>query len=175
MEAVAQKIADAFHLTNTPMLIQMKSDGEELSVIEFCARTGGGTKFLLIDRVTGFNVVNAILELTLGNKPHVTPWKEESFIVDEFLYCQPGVFDHMTGFTELKDAGVISEFGQLRATGHEFKSIESSGDRIGYFSVVASSEEQLISKHDIARENIKVLSDKGVDILRHDIMETMTL
>ncbi len=41
---IAQQIADAFGLKNSPMLIQLLTDGNDVYVIEFSARTGGGGK-----------------------------------------------------------------------------------------------------------------------------------
>ncbi|MBR5270819.1 MAG: ATP-grasp domain-containing protein, partial [Clostridia bacterium] len=41
IKETAQQIADAFNLKNTPMLIQMISDGQKVYVLEFSARTGG--------------------------------------------------------------------------------------------------------------------------------------
>ncbi len=66
-----QQIADAFGLTDTPMLIQMITDGQDISVLEFSARTGGGVKYMLINKVSGFDVISAVVDLTLGKKPHV--------------------------------------------------------------------------------------------------------
>ena len=68
---IAQRIADAFGLKNSPMLIQMISDGERAFVLEFSARTGGGVKYLLIKKASGFDVISAVVDLTLGNKPHI--------------------------------------------------------------------------------------------------------
>ena len=67
----SQKIATAFGLINTPMLIQLITDGNEISIVEFCARTGGGDKFRLIKKVSGFDVIKAVVDLTIGKKPHV--------------------------------------------------------------------------------------------------------
>ena len=44
IEDIAQKIADGFGLVNAPLLIQLLSNGEDISVLEFCARTGGNIK-----------------------------------------------------------------------------------------------------------------------------------
>ena len=44
IEIIGQKIADAFKLKNTPMLVQLLTDDKKESVLEFCARTGGGAK-----------------------------------------------------------------------------------------------------------------------------------
>ena len=73
IETVSQKISDGFKIKNAPMLIQMISDGKKISVLEFCARTGGGIKYLTIRQATGFDVIDAVVELTLGNKPHYEP------------------------------------------------------------------------------------------------------
>lgn len=164
----AQKIADAFELKNTPMLIQLKVDGEHVSVIEFCSRTGGGNKFSLIQKITGFDVITAVLDLTLGEKPHVPEFTNEDYIVDEFVYCNPGTLDHVEGFEELLMDGVIDDYFVFRKKGSQFEEIKSSGDRLAYFSVSAKSREELAVKHALANVRIKAISSKGEDLIKHD-------
>lgn len=168
----AQKIATAFGLVNSPMLIQLICDGERISVIEFCARTGGVVKFMLIKRVTGFDVVKAVADLTMGKKPHVEPMtKPRPYMISEFLYCKAGVLDHIEGAQELYDAGVLSEYSQLKNPGVEFTEIRSSGDRVACFMIQADDMETLRKNHKLACEKIKVISTTGEDILRHDLLE----
>lgn len=164
----AQKIADAFHLVDTPMLIQLKVDGERVSVIEFCSRTGGGNKFSLIKKLTGFDVITAVLDLTLGNKPHVPEFKNDNCVVDEFVYCNEGALDHVEGFDELHAEGLIDDFFIFRKNGSVFGEIKSSGDRLGYFSVSAKTREELLKKHAEVNARIKAISDSGVDLIKHD-------
>ena len=172
IKEAAQKIATAFGLVNTPMLIQLISTGERISVIEFCARTGGGIKFSMIKKVSGFDVVSAVVDLTLGIKPHYDEAKrpETKYTINEFLYCKPGVLDHFEGFEELLNEGVIVEYHQFKPQGYEFKQINCSGDRVGYYSVEADSREEAWRKHDIANEKIKAISINGDDLIRHDIV-----
>ena len=164
----AQKIADAFHLVDTPMLIQLKVDGERVSVIEFCSRTGGGNKFSLIEKLTGFDVITAVLDLTLGNKPHVPEFKNDKCVVDEFVYCNEGTFDHVEGFEELHAEGLIDDYFIFRKKGGVFGEIKSSGDRLGYFSVSGMTREELAKKHAEINARIKAISDEGVDLIKHD-------
>lgn len=171
IENVGQKIADAFGLKDTPMLIQMKVDGDRISVIEFCARTGGGIKYRLLPLITGFDVVEAVLELTLGNKPHYDGRKAEKYIVDEFLYCNPGELDHLEGFDELLEEGVIDHYDQFKAPGHAFTGIRSSGDRVAYYSVSADSFEELSSKHSKAGQAVRACGKDGEDLIRHEIIQ----
>lgn len=171
---IAQKIADAFQLINSPMLIQLKVEKDEVSVIEFCARTGGGTKFRLIPDVSGFDVVKAVVDLTLGQKPHVNDFEYRGYIINEFLYCKPGVFDHMEGLQELYDEGIIQDFYQLKPQGYVFGDIVSSGDRVAYFSVHAESYQEALLRHKIAVGRIKAISTDSKDLLRHDTLKIET-
>lgn len=172
ISCVAQDIADAFGLKNTPMLIQLITDGEHVSVVEFCARTGGGDKFRLIEKVSGFDVIDAVVETTLGGAPHVEEKKiEQQYIIDEFLYCHPGTFDHLEGFDELIEEGVITEYFCLKSPGTQFNEINSSGDRVAYFTIVGSSRDEARRKHAVANSRIKVIGSDGKDILRHDLIE----
>ena len=69
IEILSNRIAEAFRLRNSPMLIQLITDGAKISVVELCARTGGGDKFRLIKQVSRFDVIKAVVDLTLGEKP----------------------------------------------------------------------------------------------------------
>lgn len=168
----AQKIADAFGLKNTPMLIQLISDGKKIAVVEFCARTGGGIKFLMIKKISGFDVVKAVVDLTLGNKPHYEKQDiPQKYVVNEFVYCNPGDFDHLEGFEELFQEGVITEYSQFKAAGTVFGTINGSGDRVAYFSIEADTRDEIKARHTEANRRIKAVSKDGIDLIRHDLIE----
>ena len=170
---VAQKIADAFGLVDSPMLIQLINNGERVSVVEFCARTGGGIKFRLIKKVSGFDVIDAVIDLTLGNKPHfdesaVPPKK---YLVNEFIYCNPGVIDAFSGFEELGADGIVTEYYLLKATGTKIGEISASSDRAACFTVEAESPEELIRKHSEATSRVKVLDADGNDMIKRELFK----
>lgn len=175
VEKTAQQIADAFGLKNTPMLIQLITDGERVFVLEFSARTGGGTKFLRIKKMTGFDVIKAVVDLTLGLKPHVERDPACcSYLADEFIYCEPGIFDHLEGFEELKAEGVMDDYYVFKWKGAEFTGVESSGDRVAGFTVTANTLDEFYSKHATIASRIKVIGDAGADIMRHDLLTELT-
>ena len=173
IEATAQKIADAFGLKNSPMLIQLIVGGERISVVEFCARTGGGVKFAMIKKHSGFDVVSAVVDLTVGEKPHVgeisTP---VGITLNEFLYCKPGVLASLTGLPELSKEGVIKDYAVFKNVGASFGEINGSGDRVAYFSIEAKDEEELARLHAMANSGVKALDKDGQDILRHDLLDS---
>ena len=171
IQQTAQQIADAFGLKNTPMLIQMISDGKRVYVLEFSARTGGGVKYILIKKASGFDVIKAVVDLTRGEKPHIDENKPESkYMVNSFIYCKPGFFDHLEGFEEMKQEGTMADYYLFKWKGAEFDTVENSGDRIAGFTVQGNSLEELAMKHDKIEKTIKVIGSNGEDIMRHDLL-----
>lgn len=171
IKGIGQKIADAFALKDTPMLIQLLTDDHRESVLEFSARTGGGAKYLLLRRATGFDPITAVIDLTLGNKVSVGEIKSESrLITNEFLYAYPGTFDHLEGFEELKREGVISEYWQYKWQGAQIVSATTSSDRVASITIQADSLEELQARHNEAASRIKMIDPAGQDIMRHELL-----
>jgi len=171
IQDAAQKIADAFELKNSLMLIQLISDGKQIYVLEFSARTGGGVKFELIRNVCGFDVISAVVDLTLGKRPEINLCPPVGkYITNTFIYCKPGVFDHLEGFDELKNEGVIHSYCVFKWCGAKFEKVESSGDRIGCFTIISDTLEQQTEKYNKAIERIKVIDKDGNDMIRRDLL-----
>ena len=172
IQKTAQQIAKAFKIKNSPMLIQMITDGERVFVLEFSARTGGGEKFLTIKKICGFDVIKAVVDLTLGIMPHFeTSNAESKYCVSEFIYCRPGVFDSLIGFEELKKEGVVSNTMLFKWKGAKFESIENSGDRIAGYIIQGMTKEEIMKKHKKVLDKICVLDSEGNNMMRSDIME----
>lgn len=168
---VAQQIADAFALKDCPMLIQMIQDGKQVSVLEFCARTGGNMKYLLIKRACGFDVIKAVIDLTLGQKPKVEMKEPEAkYVVNDFIYCKPGVFDHLEGFEELRQQGILADYHCLRPKGMTVFGVNSSSDRIAGITVMANSLDEFNRKHRWIVDSVKVVANDGTDMMRHDLL-----
>lgn len=169
---VCQKIANAFGIRNAPMLVQMLTDGRQLTVLEFCARTGGAMKWLLIQHVSGVDVIKGVIDLTLGVKPDITVRNPENkYIVNDFIYCKAGAFDHLEGFAEQIEKGNITDLRMLRPKGWLFSgNIASSTDRLCGVTFQADSFEEFNRKHKEFVKSVKVVSTDGNDIMRHDLL-----
>ncbi len=171
IEEIAQKIADAFGLVNAPLLIQLLNNEERVSVLEFCARTGGNMKWLLIKYSCGVDVITATIDITLGMEPDLR-LKDmgHKIVVNDFIYCQPGIFDHFEGFDKMEEQGLINEFHPVRIKGTEMHGANSSSDRIAGMNIVADSVEEFNRKERTILENVKVVDINGRDIMRRDLL-----
>lgn len=173
---ISQQIANSFGIKNSPMLIQMLSEGDNVFVIEFSARTGGGVKHLSIERRTGVDIISAVIDLTTGSKPHIII-KEPStkHMLDEYIYCKSGTYDHIEGFDGLKASGIITDYYVFRWKGVVFDTLGNCGDRIGGFTIQGNSYEELKIKHEIVNKTVKVISTSNEDIMRHDLLDDFSI
>ena len=171
IQTVAQQIVDAFELKNCPLLIQMISTGTDVSVLEFCARTGGNMKYMLIKAASGVDVIEAVIDLTLGIKPEIVIEEPVSkYIVNDFIYCEPGVFDRLEGFDEMVEQGYLADYKCLRPRGTTVMGVNSSSDRIVGLHMQADSLEEYNEKQAVVINNIKILDVDGKDIMRRDLL-----
>lgn len=174
IEEICQKIADGFGLVNAPLLVQLLHNGDKVSVLEFCARTGGNMKYLLIKYASGVDVIGATLDITLGQEPDLSPkFERHNVVVNDFVYCKPGVFDHFEGFEELEIEGIINEFHPVRLKGTQMRGVTSSSDRIAGMNIVADTLEEYNAKRERINRSVKVVDVNGVDIMRHDLLPEM--
>ena len=91
-------------------------------------------------------------------------------VVDDFIYCYPGIFDHLEGFEEMVEQGFINEFHPGRIKGTEMHGVTSSSDRIAGMNIVADSIEDFNRKEKIILQNVKVIDINGNDIMRKDLV-----
>ena len=174
IEEICQKIADGFGLVNAPLLVQLLHDRDRVSVLEFCARTGGNMKYLLIKYASGVDVIGATLDITLGQQPDLSPkFRRYNVVVNDFIYCKSGVFDHFEGFDELKKGGMINEFHPVRLKGTQMKGVASSSDRIAGMTIVANTIEEYNEKLKTINNSVKVIDVDNKDIMRHDLLSEL--
>lgn len=167
---IATNIAKAFDLDNCPLLVQLIANEEEINVIEFSARMGGGSKYKLIELLSGVNIMSKYVDRILGDYPSVTPTHQIRHCKLIYTYCKSGIIDHVEGFEELKTKGLIDEYFIYKAKGMEITHSETSGDRSAGYIVTADSEEELDAKIRDIDKHIKVIDVNGVDILIHNLV-----
>lgn len=166
---ICQKIADAWHLHDTPLLVQMIQKGDSYNVLEFSARMGGGSKYRLIQVLSGVNIMEVYVKMVMGENPKVAPAKHYNNAIMSYIYCYPGVYESIEGLDELKAKGVILDYFIYRSPNSVIEKSNTSSDRAAGFLVVGASQEEVEKKLAEANAFLRVLNDKGEDLMRHDL------
>lgn len=167
---IATDIAKAFLLNNTPLLVQLIVKDSEINVIEFSARMGGGSKYKLIEVLSGVDIMSKYVDLILGDCPHVDPSKQVDYCKMVYIYCYPGVYDHMEGLEQMKSEGVIDDFFLYKTKGMEIQKAETSGDRPAGYLCSAKTSDDLWKKIEYIDSQIRAISSTGEDLMIHGLL-----
>ena len=168
---IAQQIVDAFHLENTPLLVQLILKDNHFDVLEFSTRMGGGSKYKLIEVLSGVNIMSSYVDLILGESPRMAPWEKVKYAVMNYIYCYPGIINSFEGFKNLLDNSFIEEYFLYKTEGMEITKAETSGDRAAGYLVVASTEQELQEKVSYIDSQLAILNNNGVDIMCHGLSD----
>ena len=144
-------------------------DNDEINVIEFSARIGGGLKYVNIKEKTGFDVLHENVSAILGEPVKYYRNDNLSCISRTHIYVRPGVFSEIKNFEQLIADGTIIEGKTTKGFGSVIDGISASGDRVGNFLVKAATQEELFEKITKAINTIQVLDDKGNDMLYREL------
>lgn len=169
---IVQAIVTGFDIGSGPLLVQMIHSPTGLSVLEFGVRIGGGGKYALIEKVTGFDILQGYLDVSFGVwQGPVCISEGPSCAAMTYVYCERGRFLGLEGLELLQAEGVVDEVFLYKTYGATVEGQFASRDRpLSYISTAATTGE-LIQKLERAEREIRVLGDQGVDIrLRHAVM-----
>lgn len=166
IKETAEKICKVFCLENCPILIQAIINGDEVSVIEFSARMGGGSKYKLIEYMADVNIMQIYVDRILGNVDQIIKpkWSEKKIELD-YVYTYNGIVKNITGFNDFVQSGEIKELFQYRPLGCVTEKMTTSSDRIIGFLIEADTLESLSSLRHHIIENVDILNENGESIM----------
>lgn len=170
IEYIVQSICEKFELNNGPLLVQMLVTEDNVYVIEFSARMGGGTKYKLIEVLTEFNIMESYVDLVTGKDIKIKLKQKYNYAHLNYCYALEGVFEKLIGFEELKNQNIIYDYFKYKTEGAVIDKSETSSDRIAGYLIIADTKEELKRKEKLANDTLQISSTEGIDIMRHDLI-----
>ena len=166
----AQQIADAFELKNCPILIQAIIYGDNISVIEFSARMGGGTKYKLIEYMSGIDIMKVYVNRILGDTAQiVNPIPSKKKIELNYVYAYNGVFTSLKNFDECLETGEIEAYYQYKESGAVIEKAKTSSDRVAGFLLLAEEEREMEEKRNYVLKKLDVLNERKESMMIKNI------
>ena len=164
LKQIAVNIAKGFGLRNTPFFYQAIVSGNEVNVLEFAPRVGGGLSYYMIKNFVGFDAVESAVDSFLGQPISMGYYAPEKIYRTCLLYSKPCTIDHIEGMVKLKNEGYAKEFFITKSKGDVIDGDMRSSNRVGSFVVEASSIDELNKKVSYCLENVRVLDVNGEDM-----------
>lgn len=176
LRIIAEQIAKAFCLDNTPIMMQTILANDSFNVIEFGARIGGGDNYQIIEELTGYDIIQNSIRSFLGERIEVFDLKPErqTLLMDNYLYVMkprvPECEEQIFGQIEYNDIAKANyEYQKVyRQKGDTVGYKISSNNRVGCFVVSGSSEKELIEKQLTVVKNMEVYDLDHNPIMRKD-------
>ena len=167
LRQIAEKISFAFELDNTPLMMQTIVSDNEINVIEFGARIGGGENYHIIKELTGYDFIEQAIHSFLGEEISLDYHTPNYLLADNYIYMKAGVFGKIVFNENVKDEILYSNV--YRQCGSEIGADISSNNRVGVFVVKAKTKEALLQKTSQIINNMEVYDIKGNPVMRKDI------
>lgn len=168
IKKVAGQIAEAFSLSDCPMLIQALIYQGDIYVIEASARMGGGTKYKYIKEISGIDIMKIYVNRIMGDTDQVlNPIKSTKFFELDYVYAYNGTVTQIIGLEELKEKGVLDDYFVYKPVGSVVSKRTTSSDRILGFLISDLSRAELVRKREFVVSNIDI-RDKDKSIIYRD-------
>ena len=171
MKRIAERIARFFGVDNVPLMMQVIVNGDEIDVIEFAARFGGGESFRIIERSTGFDIIDAAVDSFLGRPVKVEHRPPDAYYADNFIYANPGLFGEIAGGEQLLNNRTVEYIDAYKTRGMEVGHELTSNNRVGVFVVKAEDRNGLFGKITSAIEGLEVYDVQGKPMMRKEIYD----
>ena len=169
IENIATKIANVFNLRNCPLMIQAIINNDNINIIEFGARIGGGESYKIIKDSTGFDYVGASIDSFLGNEIKMEYHAPIDFYADNFIYTYPGIFKKIVLNKEYITDDILYYCKTSKTPGSNIGGDISSNNRVGCFVVKSNTLEELYTKIDVIISNMEVYDINDMPMMRKDI------
>lgn len=169
MKKLATDIARVFELDNTPLMIQAIANGDQVNVIEFAPRIGGGESFRIIKLQTGFDFVEAAIDSFLNKEVELDCIPMNHYYAENFIYIKESSFQKVEGLQELVDEGIIEYFDIYKAEGTKIAAELTSNNRVGVFGVKGKEKKDVLKKINVAIQNMYVYNTLNQKVMRKDI------
>ena len=159
---IAQRIAYAFGLANTPFFYQARLNNGVISVLEFAPRIGGGLSFQMVKRATGVDIVELSIQSFVGE--HMTldgKFDKTKNLSTLLLYMEPGIFGEVTGLDELLKDRIVDYGAVLKRRGDEVDANRTSSNRAATLLMTADTREELEEKTKFVQDKIDIVDING--------------
>lgn len=170
VQSIAERIAAAFELRNTPFFYQAVITNGGISVLEFAPRIGGGLSYSILKDFGAYDAVEYAIDSYMGKEldaiPHIP---NDKFLSSVLVYVHRGVFDHLDGFENLISTMVIDRGFLMKAKGDFIDEDLRSSNRVAAFIVTEKDYQSLQSKAKQAFSSIEAFDVEGKPMINRSI------
>lgn len=171
IKRISEKIVSSFQLENGPLYVQMLVGAEGIMVNEVAARIGGAFEDVIIPRISGFDILDAVTRLSLGLEADTTPLldfdcsKSTSTASVQLMFANPGRIASVTSLEEILALEHVIDAGYNYRPGDEIGTIENATARFGH-CVLFSESGSVTGSVERFQRRFQILDEKGNNLYK---------
>ncbi|MCI8517810.1 MAG: glycosyltransferase [Hungatella sp.] len=168
--ALSQEVASAFGLREGPFYLQLLIGREGIRVNELACRIGGAFEDVVIPYLTGFDILKAVMDLSLGRKVTVNlpadfrPDRVRRCACVQLLFGRPGLIADCTPLEEVRRLPFLLDCGYNYLPGQRIPAAYNATARLGH-GVITGEPDTIAAHIDRFYETLKVLSPAGENLV----------
>ncbi|MEG2081591.1 MAG: glycosyltransferase [Oscillospiraceae bacterium] len=168
---ICNRLVSVFKIGEGALYVQLLVGEKGIKVNELACRIGGAFEDFFIPYVTGFNILKAVVNSSLGEKVSVEELKGfdmrhcKKYVATQLTFCDSGRVKSITPLEEIKAMPYIIDAGYNYHEGDTLPMVENATARFGHAVIVGENEEALKSYIDDFYSKLQVKSDEGKELL----------
>lgn len=170
LEKICTQIANSFNLNNTPLHVQAFINDNDINIIEFAPRVGGGFSYKTILDNTGFDIIDATVDSFLGKKVIINNVHNPLMYYSiNLIYGRSAVFNRISGGEELIKDQIIEDLFYHKSPGAKISNEKAAAARVGAYIIKARDINELKEKTLKAQNKLEVYSTNDEKIMRKEL------
>lgn len=149
---LTEQIVEAFDIENGPIYFQFLVGHEGMVVNEIACRIGGAYEDQFIPEITGFNILDAQLDLALGIPVSVEVLKAYDFskntncVSVQLFFAEPGQVAEKSEKSDLVELEGVADFRCHYQVGDQILETENASARAGFGLIYGKNENEICNR-----------------------------
>lgn len=168
---ILERVVQAINIPSGPVYAQMMVGDESIVVIEVACRIGGGHEEELIPLLTGIDVVDMLIEKSLGKSIEIQPLQQYNILQNDawamvkFIRAHPGGVKAVGDLQQVQSMVGVVNAAFYRPGLKEVRELTDSTCRIGYLLTRGKDQEELKQRTAEAYQRVEVLNEAGENMV----------
>lgn len=171
MHQICVALCAACGIQNGPLYVQLLIGANGIIVNELACRIGGAFEDFTIPYVSGFDILDAVLDSTVGEPPDLSrlegfsPDRSKRYAATQLLFCRSGIVGETTPLERLQELPFVLDAGYNFAVGDCVPAMENATARFGHAVLTGETEGEM--RRNIARfyETLSIRDTAGAEML----------
>lgn len=166
IKGLIDAITGTFAIKNGPLYVQLLVGQAGIVVNEVACRIGGAYEEIFIPYLTGFDILDAVIDYSLGYDVALTldDCLDKGLSVQLF-FAGPGRVKTLTSIETLKKCPGVIGAGYNIVSGQTIEKINNATARAGYLVITGQNQAELDKNRDQVFGQLMIMDEKGDNLL----------